>query len=84
MVEILHGSKYSNDIQKISLSNNTVANRISEISREQLVQLIQRIKESPKFAIQLDETMDVMKLTQLLAYVRYVYKEILPSFERPY
>ena len=68
MVEILHGSKYSDDIQKIPHSNNTVANRISGISREQLVQLIERIKESPKFAIQLDETTDTMKLTQL--YVR--------------
>ncbi|XP_023242879.1 SCAN domain-containing protein 3-like [Centruroides sculpturatus] len=75
MVEILHGSKYSNDIRKIPLSNDTVANRISEISNDQLVQLITRIKESPKFSIQLDETTDITKLAQLLVYVRYVYKE---------
>ena len=70
MVELLHGSKYSNGIQKIPLSNDSVANRVSEISRKQLVQLIERIKESPKFTIQLEETTDFTKLTQLLVYVR--------------
>jgi len=75
MVEILHGHKYANDIRKIPLSNDIVANRISEINKDQLDQLIGRIKESPKFSIQLDETTDNTKLAQLLVYVRYVYNE---------
>jgi len=75
MVEILHGSKYGDDFRKIPLSNDTVAKRISEINNDQLVQLITRIRESPKFSIQLDETTDITKLAQLLVYVRYVYKE---------
>ena len=75
MVEILHGRKYSGDIRKIPLSNDTVSNRISDIIKDQLIQLITRIKESPKFLIQLDETTDITKLAQLLVYVRYVYKE---------
>ena len=41
-------------MRKISLSNNTVSQRISEISEDQREQLILRIKESHKFAIQLD------------------------------
>ena len=75
MVEILHGKKYGDDIRKIPLSNDTVSNRISDINKDQLVQLIKRIKESPKFSIQLDETTDITKLAQLLVYVRYVYKD---------
>ncbi|XP_035229526.1 zinc finger BED domain-containing protein 5-like [Stegodyphus dumicola] len=75
MVEILHGRKYGNDIRKITLLNDTVSNRISDINKDQLIQLITRIKESPKFSIQLDETTDITKLAQLLVYVRYVYKE---------
>ena len=39
------------------------------------MQLITRIKQSPKFSIQLDETTDITKLAQLLVYVRDVYKE---------
>ena len=66
MVEILHGSKYGDDIGKIHLSNDTVANRISDINKDQLVQLITRIKESSKFSIQLDDTTDVTKLAKLL------------------
>ena len=75
MVEILHGSKYGDDIRKIPLSNDTVSKRISDINKDQLVQLITRIKESLKFSIQLDETTDITKLAQLLVYVRHVYKE---------
>ncbi|XP_035229056.1 protein FAM200A-like [Stegodyphus dumicola] len=75
MVEILHGRKYGDDIRKIPLSNDTVSNRISDINMDQLIQLITRIKESPKFSIQLDKTTDITKLAQLLVYVRYVYKE---------
>ena len=36
MIEILHGSKYGDDIRKIFLSNNTVVNRISDINKDQL------------------------------------------------
>ena len=50
-------------------------NRISEINKDQLVQLITKIRESPKFSIQLDETTDVTKLAQFLVYIRYVCKE---------
>ena len=39
------------------------------------MQLITRIKEGPQLSIQLDETMNITKLAQLLVYVRYVCKE---------
>ena len=39
--------------------------QIFEISKDQREQLILRIKESPKFAIQLDESMDITKMAHL-------------------
>ena len=55
------------------------------------MQLIARIKEGPQLSIQLDETMDITELAQLLVYVRHVYKEnveeellLCRPFERPY
>lgn len=44
-----------------------------EISNDQREQLIEKIKKSSKFVTQLDESTDVSKLVQLLAYVRYSY-----------
>ena len=75
MSEIVHEKKYGDEICKIPLSNDTVARRITEISDNQLQQLIIRLKKSPKFAIQLDEMTDVSKNAQLLLYVQYVHEE---------
>ena len=54
------------------------------------MQLITRIKEGPQLSIQLDETMDITELAQLLVYAWHVYKENVEeellfchSFERP-
>ena len=43
----INGSKFGEFIRKTPLSNDHVTNRISEIDKDQLVQLITRIKESP-------------------------------------
>ena len=73
MSTTVHGKKKTNEMRKISLSNNTVRRRIFKIGEDQLEQLILRIKESRKFAIQLDESTDITKMAHLLAYARYVY-----------
>ena len=59
-------------MRKISLSNNTVDRRLSEISENQLEYLIVRIRESRKFAIQLDESTDITNMACLLSYVSYI------------
>ena len=41
-----NGNKYGKFIQKTLLSNDYATNKISEIDKDQLVQLITRIKES--------------------------------------
>ncbi|XP_067137172.1 protein FAM200A-like [Centruroides vittatus] len=68
ITETIHGKKYADELWKIPLSNDIVTRRISEISCDQFQQLIQRIKESPKFAIRLDESTDITNLAQLLVY----------------
>lgn len=73
--EIICGGKYRDDIENIPLSNDTVGRRIADISNDQLDQLISRIKASPMFSIQLDETTDITKLAQLMVYVRYTFEE---------
>ena len=73
MSEMVHGKKEANEMRKIPLPNNIVERRLSEISEDQLEQLIVRIKESHRFAIQLDESTDITNMAYLLSYVRYIY-----------
>ena len=73
MSAILFTATRGNEMRKISLSNNTVCWRIFKICEDKRKQLILRIKESRKFAIQLDESTNITKMAHLLAYVRYVY-----------
>ena len=73
MTEIVRGKKEAEDMRKIPLSHNTVSRRISAINDDQREQLILRIKEGIKFAIQLDESTDITNMAHLLVYVRYIY-----------
>jgi len=59
-------------LESVSLSNNTVKNRIEEMSVDIAEQMISRVKDS-KFGltIQLDESSDVTNNAQVLVYVRY-------------
>nr|XP_039250101.1 protein ZBED8-like [Styela clava] len=59
-------------LAKISLSDSTIKTRIDEIAHDIELQVIEKIKLSPFFAIQCDETTDVANLCQLLVYVRFV------------
>ena len=54
-------------------SKNTVSQRISDMAGEDLKQLLLRIQASELYALQLDESTDIVGLAQLLVYVRYVY-----------
>lgn len=75
IVEIIHGKEIAEAVRKVPMSNNTVSRRITEISNDILEQLIFRIKSSPKFSIQLDETTDVTNMAQLMTYVRYTFND---------
>ncbi|XP_060525290.1 protein FAM200A-like [Cylas formicarius] len=88
MSEIVHGKQYAAEMSKIPLSNDTVSKRISDISNDQFQQLLMRLKDSSKFAIQLDESTDISKMAQLLLFNLGLEgslkdKEFRDKFEQP-
>ncbi|XP_033229467.1 zinc finger MYM-type protein 6-like [Belonocnema kinseyi] len=62
-------------ISKMPHSNNTVHRRIQEMSTDVKKQLKLSVGESPFFALQFDESVDVSGAAQLLCYVKYVGEE---------
>jgi hypothetical protein len=61
-----------NKLNQISLSDNTVKQRIDDMSQDIKLQVTEKIRLSPFFAIQLDESTDVAQLPQLLVYARFI------------
>nr|ABF20543.1 transposase [Aedes aegypti] len=74
-VSIMFGPKFAQEIESIPLSNNTVARRIEDLSGWVENELVERIKASTHFSLQLDESTDVEGLSQLIVFVRYFWKE---------
>lgn len=73
-----------NKVAKISLSNDTVKRRIDEMALDLKNQVVQKLKSSPFFSLQCDETTDISKHAQLLFYCRFIegkqfFEEILFS-----
>ena len=62
-------------MRQISLSNDTVQRRISDMSEDMKEQVINELKASPMFCIQVDESTDVSLCAQLLVFVRYIHLE---------
>ena len=81
------GEEADAKLESISISNDTVKNRIEEMSVDISDQVISEVKDSRYgFPIQLDESTDVTNNAQLLVYVRYtqdnaVKTELLMSKE---
>uniref|UniRef100_A0A9J7Z8E8 DUF4371 domain-containing protein n=1 Tax=Cyprinus carpio carpio TaxID=630221 RepID=A0A9J7Z8E8_CYPCA len=71
MCRELLGDAAATKIQSIPLSDDTVARRIVDMSDDIECQLVERIKASPYFAIQLDESTDISNSALLLVFVRY-------------
>ena len=77
IVRLMIGPDAVTKLSPLSVSNNTIKRRISDISEDILCQIIQELKETPfrLFSIQLDETTDVTNLSQLLVDVPYYKNE---------
>jgi hypothetical protein len=71
------GSDYLIKLQPLSLSNDTIRQRIQDMAYDILSQVVDEIKSCSNgmFSIQLDESTDVTRLAQLLVCVRYVYND---------
>ncbi|XP_076806381.1 zinc finger BED domain-containing protein 5-like [Clavelina lepadiformis] len=89
LVRQVIGEEAAAKLDIVPLSNNTVKNRIEEMSVDIADQVIAGVKASKfGFSIQLDESTDVTKCCQLLVYVRFtqdnsVKTELLMSQDLP-
>ena len=77
MVKLALSEESAKKVNTISLSNNTVHRRISQLSDDIKEEVIQEIKRAGLFSIQLDESTDVQFCSQILAFVRFVHDEDL-------
>lgn len=67
-VGAMFGEKEGKEIERIPLSNNTVARRIGEMAEWVEDELIRRVVGSKYYTLQLDESTDVQGLSQLLVF----------------
>lgn len=66
------GEMSSKKLAKVSLSDSTMKTRIDELAEDIEFQVLEKVRASPFFAIQCDETTDVANMSQLMVYVRFV------------
>ena len=69
--EQILGPEAARKFDGIPLSNNIVQQRIEDIAMDIEQQVIEEVKKSPYFTIQLDESTDVSNCAILLCFVRY-------------
>jgi len=66
------GQSAANKMKDIPLSNDTVERRLSDMAEDTETQLIEKIKRSKLFALQLDKSTDIQNNSILLTCVRYI------------
>uniref|UniRef100_A0A8C2E398 HAT C-terminal dimerisation domain-containing protein n=1 Tax=Cyprinus carpio TaxID=7962 RepID=A0A8C2E398_CYPCA len=61
-------------LEQVPLSDGTVSRRITDMAQDIKCQLIDRVKKSGRYSLQLDESTDVSSTAQLLVFVRYIFE----------
>jgi len=71
IVKELLGEDAAKKIDAVPLSDNTVSRRIGEMAEDVSAQLLDQVRASEYFALQLDESTDVANAAELLVYIRF-------------
>ncbi|XP_068234130.1 protein FAM200C-like [Palaemon carinicauda] len=71
-VRLVLGEESSQKMKQISLSNNTIKNRIAEMSENIKENVVSKVMSSPSFFLQIYESTDVTNIAQLHAFSRYI------------
>ncbi|KAF2365031.1 hypothetical protein FHG87_004211 [Trinorchestia longiramus] len=74
MVNIMLGKEAEVKLSQIPLSNDTISDRIEDMSKDILAE---GISSPAKFCLQLGETTNVSNLSQLAVFVRYVKDDVI-------
>ena len=74
VVRTMLGVEQAKKLSLISLSNNTIQRRISSMSTDIKSQVVEELKMSSQFVLQMDESTDVTAYAQLLVYIRYIHQ----------
>ncbi|XP_069615975.1 SCAN domain-containing protein 3-like [Ranitomeya imitator] len=77
IVNEMLGPDAAKEIAKVPLSDNTIARRIDDMSADIETVVLEKVRISKKFALQLDESTDISGHCQLLANVRFVDGEAI-------
>jgi len=78
MAKIVLGEDAVKQLSQVSLSNDTVRQRIKDMSQDITTQVVSEMKQSPaKISMQIDESTDVSNHSQLLVFVRYVHERCI-------
>jgi len=71
IVRTMFGEEAEREVQKIPLSDSTISRRISEMSSDVESNVIDKLKNSDGFSLQVDESTDISGKAQLLAFIRF-------------
>ncbi|XP_053170201.1 zinc finger BED domain-containing protein 5-like [Scomber japonicus] len=72
MCSVMMGEAAAAKLDAIPMSDNTIQRRISDMAADVKEQVLDAIRDSPFFSIQLDESTDVANCAQLMVYVRFI------------
>jgi hypothetical protein len=75
VTQYMLGEKAAKNIGIVPFSNNTLSRRINDISSYVETTVVQRVKKSQYYAVQLAESTDVANLVILLVFVRYINED---------
>jgi serine/threonine protein phosphatase PrpC len=75
MASSVLGQKVAKQLESIPLSNDTVSLRTSDMASKIKEQLIEKVKASKYYSVQLDESTDVSNMAHLLTFIRFEDEE---------